>query len=459
MEQLQEKCGIFGIRCDGSEASRLTFSALCNLQHRGQEGSGITSSDYNRIYFHKGLGLVRDVFRKDSVIKKLAGSMAIGHCRYATSGGGGLRHVQPILINDDFAFGHNGNLPSIKSLHKFLRGKGVNVKGFSDSKLMVHAIHWYMENGCSAEDAIVAAYPLFTGAFSAVAMTKTSLFAFRDKCGIRPLVMGKLNGGFVFASETCAFDLIDATFIRDVKPGELVIVDDSGVRSIQVMPSEPAFDLFEEVYFMRPDSLLDGRSVLSMRYKSGTILAKEHPVKVDLVVPVLETGSYAASAYGWKLRIKVIEALVKNRDAKRTFIEPDQRTRELGVLMKHSPVPDIVKGKRIALMDDSIVRGTTSKHLVQAMRDAGATEVHVLVCSPPVRYPDFYGINTPKREELIAAYRSVGEVCQYIGANSLHYLSLEGLIKSTGMPASRFSTSCFTGEYPISLEERALELD
>ena len=452
-EKLKEKCGVFGIYGKGLDVSRLTFYGLFALQHRGQESSGIAVSDGEEIDCYKNTGLVTHVYN-ERIIKSLRGHMAIGHNRYSTSEGTGLAHAHPIVINDELALVHNGNLPSVSALVEFLKSKGIQTRGYSDSELMAHAIHWYMENGKKLDEAVIAAFPLFTGAFSVVVMDKQSMVAFRDSCGIRPFSIGKLNGGFVFASETCALKLIGAEFVREVNPGEMVSVSEEGMKSVQIAPPTPKMDIFEFVYFSRPDSEILGKLVYEVRRNCGLTLAKENPLEADIVIPVPETAIPVAIGYSKASGIPFEMGLIKNRYVHRTFIEPDQHTRDLGVQMKLIPLANILRGKRVVVIDDSIVRGTTTKKLTKALFDAGAKEVHMIISSPPVKYPDFYGIDTPKQDKLIASQKTVPEICEFLGATSLYYLSLPGLIESTGLPADIFSTSCFTGEYPIDLKER-----
>jgi amidophosphoribosyltransferase len=323
--------------------------------------------------------------------------------------------------------------------------------------MMAESIGYYLRKNGSLPDAVQSAFPLWTGAFSALAMTKDTLVAVRDACGIRPLAIGKLNGGYVFASETCAFHAIGAEFVREVEPGEMVVVDAEGLRSVQVAPATPKVDIFEFVYFARPDSVISGRSVHEVRRNFGLQLAKECPIDADVVVPVPETAIPVATAYSNALGIPFEMALVKNRYIHRTFIQPEQHSRDLGVKMKLTPLPEVLTGKRVIIMDDSIVRGTTSKQIVKMLYEAGAKEVHFLVSSPPVRFPDFYGIDIPRQEELIAYRKSVDEIRTFLGATSLYYLSLEGMVAATGLSADWFSMSCFTGEYPIDLHERVRE--
>ena len=462
MEDLNEKCGIFGIYGKDMDVSRLAFYGLFALQHRGQESSGMAVSDGWKVVAHKEMGLVNQAYTEKD-IARLKGHIAIGHNRYSTSAGTGILHAQPISSrNGEMMLAHNGNLPSVTALQKFLISKGIDsVKSDrnSDSEMMTDAIGYYMENGRNVTDAITRAFPLFTGAFSVVVSTRDTLVAFRDHCGIRPLAMGKLNGGYVFASETCAFATIGAEFIRDVEPGEMVAVTDRGVKSFKLAPPNQKLDAFEFVYFSRPDSMLMGRSVYEVRHRFGEILARENPLDVDIVVPVPETAIPVAVGYAMASKIPFEMGLVKNRYIHRTFIEPDPHSRDLGVKLKLNPLPGALKGKRVALIDDSIVRGTTSKQIVKSLFDAGATEVHFMASSPPVRFPDFYGIDTPKQKTLIAAIKTVPEIKKFLGASSLHYLSLDGLVEAIGVPKDKLNLSCFNGEYPLDILERKAEIE
>lgn len=456
---LNHKCGVFGIYGKNLDVSRLTFYGLFALQHRGQESSGIATADGNHLDYYKNMGLVTHVYNEET-ITNLKGHIAIGHNRYSTSEGSTLKHAQPVIAKDSLlALAHNGNLPSVTTLKEFLESRDISTEGCNDSELMAKAIAYYLERGESLKDAIVKSYPLFTGAFCLAIMTKDSLAVVRDSFGIRPLVMGKINGeATVFASESCAFHTIGAELIRDIKPGELVIVNDKGVESTQIEPSKTKIDIFEFVYFARPDSVIEGKSVYQVRHNCGVKLAEECPLDVDMVVPVPETAVPVASGYSKALKIPMEMALVKNRYIHRTFIQPDQHSRDLGVKLKLTPLPEILKGKKVLIMDDSIVRGTTSRQLIKMIFEAGAKEVHMLISSPPVKFPDFYGIDTPKQEKLIAAQKSVEEIRQFLGATSLYYLSLKGLLESTNMNPDLFCTSCFTGQYPIDLHERKTDV-
>ncbi|KKU50353.1 MAG: Amidophosphoribosyltransferase [Parcubacteria group bacterium GW2011_GWA1_47_10] len=459
MSELKEKCGIVGIYGTGLPVSKLAFFALFALQHRGQEASGITTSNGKKLHSHKGAGLVAQIY-KEKDIKNLKGHIGIGHNRYSTSGGGALDHAQPVLNPEHtFALAHNGNLPSVKALEEFLKGHKVLKKNRMDSELITDAVDFYLKKGKKIEEAVKKVFPLITGAFSLVMMDKQNLVAVRDEYGMRPLVLGKKGKGYVIASETCALETIGARFIREINPGELVVINGKGLKSVKLAKSTPKHDIWEYVYFSRPDSVLGGKLIYEVRKNSGKELARECPLKVDTIVPVPDTAIPVAIGYSEASGIPMEMALIKNRYVHRTFIEPDQKSRAHSVALKLIPLQKMLKGKSIAVIDDSIVRGTTSKKLVKRLFLAGAKEVHFLVSSPPVRFPDFYGMDTPKQKKLIASSKTVEEVRKFLGATSLHYLSLPGLIKSIGLPEGRLCTSFFTGEYPIDLKERAKEVN
>ncbi|MBY0538906.1 amidophosphoribosyltransferase [Patescibacteria group bacterium] len=457
MADLGEKCGVFGVYGKGMDAARLTFFGLYALQHRGQESSGISSTDGEKIYTHKKMGLVAQVFAEKDILK-LPGSIAVGHNRYSTSKSSSVKHAQPAVIEDvGLSLVHNGNLPSTTLLQEFLASKNISYKMLSDSEMIAEAVAVYLREGVHLEEAVQKVFPIMTGAFSILMMDKHSIVAIRDSYGVRPLSIGTLNGGYIFASETCAFHPIGATHLRDVEPGEMVVVNESGLRSVKVAWGTQKLDIFEFVYFARPDSQLLGKSVYEVRKNFGKELAKEYPVKADVIIPIPETSLPVAIGYSQALGIPMEMGLNKNRYIHRTFIQPEQHIREQGVKIKLTPIVEVIRGKKVVVMDDSIVRGTTSKQLVQMLKDAGAQEVHFLVSSPPVRYPDFYGIDTPDQKDLIAARKSPEDIREYLGATSLHYLSFEGMVRATGLPVEVFSTSCFTGEYPIDIKERAKE--
>jgi amidophosphoribosyltransferase len=464
-DQLKEKCAVFGIigpKTDeqtGLEAARLTFYGLWALQHRGQESSGIASTDGKEIYRHAAQGLVATVYREED-LEQLPGHMAIGHNRYSTSGGADDCYNQPYVDRDhQISLAHNGNLPDTSKLEEFLNKKGIDIDNKNDSSLMVAAICSYMDEAYSLPEAIKKAWPLFTGVFSAVAMSNTQLVAFRDECGVRPLSLAGIGkNGYVVASETCAFDTVGAKFLRDVEPGEMVVIDKEGMKAEQIVPPRLKLDIFEMVYFARPDSLLMGKRVDIVRQEFGREMAREFLIEADVIVPVPDSGIPAALGYSQLSHIHFEMALIKNRYIHRTFIRPTAELRERDLKMKLNPVVDLMKDKRVILIDDSIVRGTTMRHLVSMVFESGAKEVHLLISSPPVRHPDFYGINTPKQTELMAAYMTVPEMRDQVGATSLHFLSFDGMIKATGLPASNFNNSLFNGEYPIPIGKREKEI-
>lgn len=462
--QLTEKCAVFGIfgpehkKQTGLEAARLTFYGLWSLQHRGQESSGIASTDGKSIFRHAGSGLVSTVYREED-IEQLPGHIAIGHNRYSTSGGADEYYNQPFVDQKrKFGFAHNGNLPDTSTLEDFLTNEGVVIKTMNDSGMMTAAIGVYIDKGQELSQAIKSAWPLFTGVFSVVVISTDRLIAFRDECGVRPLSLAKLDDGYCVSSETCAFDTIGAKFVRDIEPGEMIEITDQGIKSEQVVKSNPKLDIFEMVYFARPDSLLNGKRVGLIRQEFGVEMAKEFPIQADVIVPVPESGIPAAQGYAAKTGIPFEMALIKNRYIHRTFIRPTAALRERDLKMKLNPVVEHLKGQRVVLVDDSIVRGTTMRHLVQMVFEAGAKEVHLIITCPPVRYPDFYGINTPRQNELMAAYMTVEEIREHVGATSLHFLSYDGMVRATGMKASELTTSCFNGDYPISIGKRADEI-
>ncbi|MDP2789263.1 MAG: amidophosphoribosyltransferase [bacterium] len=462
MSELKEKCGIVGIYGNDLPVSRLCFFALFALQHRGQEASGITTNDGKKLHTHKGAGLVSQVYT-EKAINSLTGNIGIGHNRYSTSGGGALEHAQPVInTSSSFALAHNGNLPSVKALEEFLSSKKALKKNRMDSELIADAIDFYIKKGDSISDAVRKIFPLITGAFAITMMDKNTLVGVRDEYGMRPLVLGTLgtkNKSYVLASETCALATIGASFVRDVKPGEMIVINKKGMQSIKLAKPNPKHDIFEYVYFSRPDSVVNGKLIYEVRKNFGRALAREYKLKVDAIVPVPDTATPVALGYGEVSGIPIEMALVKNRYVHRTFIEPDQKSRRNSVALKLIPLRGVLEGKKIALIDDSVVRGTTSRKLIKTLFRAGAQEVHFLVSSPPIRFPDFYGIDTPKQKELIASNKTVEQIRKFLGATTLHYLSLENLIKSIALPKGHLCTSFFTGEYPIDLKERQKEVN
>ena len=458
MEETREKCGVFGVYGSKLEVARLAFFGLFALQHRGQESSGIATADGSSIHAHRGMGLVAHVFAEEN-IQALPGFISVGHNRYSTAGGSKAEHAQPMTdTKGRFALAHNGNLPSTAALWNYVQDLKEATKEDSDTRFVVNAISSAMDKGDSLENAVKRIYPLMTGAFSIVIMGVDRLIAIRDRCGIRPLSIGKVGGGFTFSSETCALHTIDAVYLRDVEPGEMVVIDETGLRSEQLATPDPKFDVFEYVYFSRPDSELMGKSVYEVRKNFGAQLARERTIFADVVIPVPETAVPVAIGYAQASGIPFELGLAKNRYIHRTFIQPEQHMREKGVKMKLTPVPGVISGKRVIVVDDSIVRGTTSREIVKMLFEAGAKEVHFVVSSPPVRFPDFYGIDTPRQDQLIAALKSEDEVCEFLGSTSLQYLSLPGMISAIGIPESRLNTSCFTGKYPIDIGTNARKI-
>jgi len=449
IDKFHEECGVFGI-FGHAEAARLTYLGLYALQHRGQESAGIVSSDDNRLYGERGMGYVSEIFHEDN-LAALPGIASIGHVRYSTAGEVSLREAQPFLVKcqrGEIALCHNGNLPHAAQFRAELEAEGAIFSSTSDTEIVMHKIA--RSRAATLYDAIVDTFHEVEGAYSMLFLTPDSLIAVRDPRGFRPLSVGVLDGAYVFASETCAFDLIGAELLRDVEPGEVLIVDKGGLHSSYPLPRrEPSFCIFEHVYFSRPDSFVFGRSINQSRHKMGNQLAREHPADADIVVPVPDSGVAAAIGYAAESKINFRFGLVRNHYVGRTFIEPKQSIRHFGVKVKLNPVRDLIEGKRVVLIDDSIVRGTTSRKIVSMVRQAGAREVHLRISCPPTISPCYYGVDTPTREELIAANLSVEEIRKFVDADSLGYLSLEGLLEACGDPENaRFCTACYTGQYP-----------
>ncbi len=441
-------CGVFG----HAEAAKLTYLGLHALQHRGQESAGIVSTDGADLHLHKGMGLVEEIF-KPEVLLKLAGDAAIGHTRYSTAGDTSVSNAQPIVIDCNkgkLALGHNGNLTNAGEWRRKLEHRGSIFQTTSDTEVIVHLIARSAARHLSG--AIADALNQVEGAYSLLLLTRDELFAIRDPRGFRPLSLGRLAGAWLVASETCAFDLLGAEYVREVEPGEMLRISRSGLESIQFAPPKPhQYCIFEQVYFARPDSLVFGRPVNQSRERLGRQLAQEHPATADVVVPVPDSGVPAAIGYALESGIPFRMGLIRNHYIGRTFIEPEQAIRDFGVKMKLNPVRGLLEGKRVVLVDDSIVRGTTSRKILRMVREAGATEVHVRISCPPTVSPCYYGIDTPTREELIAAVKPVEEIRQFIGADSLGYLSLDSLRRAVGDAEGKFCTSCYTGVYPTEL--------
>ncbi len=459
----REECGVFGI-WRNQDAAALTALGLHSLQHRGQEATGIVSFDGARFHQQKGLGLVGDNFGDARVIASLPGQAAIGHNRYATTGDTVLRNVQPLY--GDFEFGgfavaHNGNLTNAVGLRRQLVRRGCLFQSTTDSEVFIHLIAISLYS--TVVDRLIDALKQVIGAYSLVALSREALIGVRDPLGVRPLLLGRVKGGgaWVLASESCALDIVDAEVVRDVEPGEIVIIDDAGVRSIKPFDRKPErFCVFEYIYFARPDSVLDKRAVYDARKRIGAELARESGVAADVVVPVPDSGVPAAMGYATESGIPFDLGIIRNHYVGRTFIEPTDQIRHLGVKLKHSANRSVLQGRRVILVDDSIVRGTTSKKIVEMVRAAGAAEVHMRISSPPTTHSCFYGIDTPERGKLLAARHSVAEMAGLIGADSLAFISLDGLYRALGRPGRDpdrpgFCDACFTGEYPIELTDTA----
>src|SRR5688572_1449580 len=448
LDKFHEECGIFGI-FGHAEASTLTQLGLFAVQHRGQEACGIVSSDGTDLHQFRSQGLVADVLNEE-VLSNLKGSSAIGHTRYSTTGRNTIKEVQPFLVtcqHGDIAICHNGNLPFAEARRRELEREGAIFSSTSDTETILHSIA--RTRAGNVVEAIEKVLKETEGAFSMLFLTPKALIAVRDPRGFRPLVLGKLKNAWCLASETCAFDLIDAEYVREVEPGEMLVIDESGIHSKKPFEAKAhAVCTFEHVYFSRPDSTIFGRSVNESRHKMGKQLAIEHPADADLIVPVPDSGVAAAIGYAHQAGINYRQAIIRNHYVGRTFIEPSQSIRSFGVRLKLNPIKDLIKGKRVVLVDDSIVRGTTSKKIVQMVREAGATEVHVRISCPPTTHSCYYGVDTPNREDLIASHMSVEEVRDFIGADSLGYLSLEGMLDSIGLDSASTCNACWSGNYP-----------
>jgi amidophosphoribosyltransferase len=448
----KEACGLFGVWAPGEEVARLIYFGLFALQHRGQESAGIAVSDEQNILVYRELGLVSQVFN-EATLATLQGQLGIGHTRYSTTGSTTWENAQPSFKTDgrrSLALGHNGNLVNTEELAERVGARG---RASTDSDLVATLMS---RNDDGLEAAALEVLPTLQGAFCFVMMDERTVYAARDAYGLRPLSIGRLPSGYCFASETAALDIVGATYVRDVEPGELVTADDRGLRSMRFAESpRPALCLFEFVYLARADSRLYGRSVHEARREMGRQLAVEAPADADLVIPVPDTGASAAQGYAEASGITYGEGLMKNRYVHRTFIEPTPALRQRGIRLKLNPVAEVIRGKRLIVVDDSIVRGNTTRQIVQMLRDAGATEVHMRITSPPIRWPCFYGIDMSTREELVASDLGVQGVQEFIGADSLAYVTLPALVKATGAPADTFCRACFDGEYPTPVPEQA----
>ena len=464
-DKMHEECGVFGVWNVGTAAA-VTALGLHALQHRGQEATGIVSFDGRRFHQHRGLGLVGDNFSDAKVIASLPGTGAIGHNRYATTGETMLRNVQPLYADFEFggfAVAHNGNLTNAASLRRALVRRGCLFQSTTDSEVFVHLIAISLYS--TVLDRLIDAVKQVVGAYSLVALSNSAMLGVRDPLGVRPLIIGRLpghestaNGGWVLASETCALDIVGAEFVRDVEPGEIVVIDDSGVRSVKPFTQQPSrFCVFEYVYFARPDSVVEGMPVYEARKRIGQVLARESAVAADVVVPVPDSGVPSGMGYAAESGLPFELGIIRNHYVGRTFIEPTDSIRNLGVKLKHSANRTVLQGRRVILVDDSIVRGTTSRKIVEMVRAAGAAEVHMRISSPPTTHSCYYGIDTPERGKLLAARHDVAEMAGLIGADSLAFISIDGLYQALGRPARvdghpEFCDACFTGDYPIHLD-------
>jgi amidophosphoribosyltransferase len=452
-DKLHEECGVFGI-FGHPEAANLTYLGLYALQHRGQESCGIVASDGTRLNSHLGMGLVSDVFKRNEIFDTLPGSSSIGHVRYSTAGGNDIKNCQPIMVDysrGSIAVAHNGNLVNAQELRNKLENSGSIFSTTADTETIIHLIARAQSD--SLVDRLCEALHHVKGAYSLAFLTETRLIAIRDPNGFRPLALGQLDGAYVVASESCAFDLIEAEYIRELEPGEMIVVDKDGMKSFfpfKETNNTPC--IFEYVYFARPDSRIYNRNVYMVRKEFGRQLAREYPVDADLVIAVPDSGVPAAMGYAEEAGLPIELGLIRNHYVGRTFIEPQQSIRHFGVKLKLNPVREIIEGKKVVVIDDSIVRGTTSRKIVKMIRNAGAKEIHVRISCPPTSFPCFYGIDTPSRKELISASHTIEEISRYITSDSLGYLSRDGMLGSVqkfGEGTCSFCDACFSGEYPV----------
>ncbi len=450
-----EECGVIGVFTPEGEASRLAFFGLFALQHRGQESAGIAAANGENVVVHADMGLVTQIFREPDFYP-LVGDMAIGHTRYSTTGSSELCNAQPLLVDGhhgQLALANNGNIINAAQLKEQLQDEW-NCTFTSTTDTEVIALMLAHSTGATWEERVFQCMRQLEGAYSIVAQTKDTLIAARDPLGIRPLCLGKMNGGWVIASESCALDHLGAEYLRELEPGEVIIIDGDGLRSATWSggTGRRALCVFELIYFARPDSIMDGQLVHSVRQQLGAELAREHPVDADLVIGIPDSSTAAAVGYAQQSGIPYSEGLVKNRYVGRTFIEPEQRLRDLGVRQKFNPLVEVIQGKRLVVVDDSIVRGTTTPHVVNLLMKGGAKEVHMRVCAPPIKHPCFMGVDMASREELLAANNSEEKIRTIIGADSLGYLSVEGLMKVVGGSNGGFCDACFTGNYPVPIQ-------
>jgi amidophosphoribosyltransferase len=458
-DKLREECGVFGMFGDADAAAH-TALGLHALQHRGQEAAGLVTFDGEHFHSHRGLGHVSDNFKSEEVMDRLQGSMALGHVRYSTTGETILRNVQPLFADFEFggfALGHNGNLTNALTIRQELVRRGCIFQSTSDTEVVVHLIAISQQG--TVEERIIDALRQIEGAYSMVALTNTALYGVRDPLGVRPLVIGKLDNAYILCSETCALDIIGAEFLRDVEPGEMVVIDENGLRSVRPFPHhEPRFCIFEYIYFARPDSVCEGSSVYEVRKRIGIELARESNVPCDVVVPVPDSGVPAALGYASAINVPFEYGIIRNHYVGRTFIQPTEKTRHLGVKRKHNINRAQIEGKRVVLVDDSIVRGTTSMKIVDMVRQAGATEVHLRISSPPTAHPCYFGIDTPERGQLLAAQHDIAGMAKRLGVDSLAFISIDGLYRAVGEAkrnneTPQYCDACFTGDYPSPLTD------
>lgn len=452
-----ESCGVFGIYGPGEDVARITFFGLYALQHRGQESAGIVAADGERLIAHTRMGLVAQVFNEEDLLA-LQGHIAVGHTRYSTTGSSKIHNAQPIVVRtgkSELALAHNGNLVNTASLRDELIDQGFQFRTSTDSEVIARMFNDGV--GGDVVDRIRRAMPRFVGAYSLVVMTRDQLIAVRDPLGVRPLCLGTLNAAWVVASESCALATVGAQYIREVEPGEILVIDQNGIKSL--LPAAPAGQatcMFEYIYFARPDSVLNNRLVYLARQEMGRELAREHPADADIVVAVPDSGIPGAIGYAQESKIPFVEGFVKNRYIGRTFIQPDQRIRDIGINLKLNPMPEVLAGKRVVVVDDSIVRGSTTRAIVRLLRESGAREVHLRIHAPPMKHPCYLGVDTARRNELVAARLDVEGIRDHVGADSLGFLSLEGLNRAIKVSGNSLCSGCFTGHYPVPVQ---LDLD
>jgi len=453
---MHESCGVFGVYAPGINVAQTTFFALFALQHRGQESAGIAVADGDEIKVHARMGLVSQAFAETD-LSSLKGHIAIGHNRYSTTGSSRPVNAQPIIAESEgltIALAHNGNITNSRPLRDELQERGYHFRTSSDSEVIANLI--LASPGQNWQEKTDHAMRRLQGAYSLVILTSDKLIAVRDPFGVRPLCLGALDGGWIIASESCALDHIGARFIREIEAGEIMVIDNQGMKSLKNGADKRALCIFEYIYFARPDSIIEDKLLYPTREAMGKILAEEYPVDADFVMGIPDSATAAGIGYSHASGIPYCEGLLKNRYVGRTFIQPDQRIRELGVQLKFNPLSRIISGKRLIVVDDSIVRGTTTPHVVNLLRKAGATEIHLRICAPPIRYPCFFGVDMAARWQLIAARKTIPQIREFLGADSLGYLSLDGLIRAVDLPRDLFCLACFTGAYPIPVQ---IEMD